>query len=83
MDPTGIAAKLHLALKKAGLPQVRVHDLRHTAATLHLSRGENPKVVQELLGHSTIALTMDTYSHVTPALHAAAAKKMQALFAKT
>jgi integrase len=46
-----------------------------------LARGENPKVVQELLGHSTIALTMDTHSHVTPQIHATAAKKMQALFA--
>jgi integrase len=46
-------------LEKAGLPRVRVHDLRHAAASLYLARGENPKVVQELLGHSTIAVTMD------------------------
>jgi site-specific recombinase XerD len=45
-----------------------------------LARGENPKVVQELLGHSTIAITLDTYSHVTPTIHQAAAAKMQALF---
>ena len=63
------------ALAPAALPR------RHTAATLHLARGEKPKVVQVLLGHSTIALTIDTYSHVTPSIHAAAAKKMQALFA--
>jgi len=81
LDPAGMSARLHRVLKAAGLPAIRVHDLRHTAATLHLSRGENPKVVQELLGHSTIALTMDTYSHVTPSIHAAAAAKMQALFA--
>ena len=54
---------------------------RVCAATLHLERGENPKVVQELLGHSDFSVTMDTYSHVTPSLHAAAAQKMQALFA--
>jgi len=73
--------RLHRALKKAGLPQVRVHDLRHTAATLYLEQGENPKVVQELLGHSTITLTLPTYSHVTPGIHAEAARRMQSLFA--
>ena len=81
LDPAGLSKKLHLILAANGLPQVRVHDLRHTVATLHLARSENPKVVQELLGHSTIALTMDTYSHVTPSIHVAAAAKMQALFA--
>ncbi len=80
LDPSGQPAKLHLALRRAGLPRVRIHDLRHTAATLHLARGENPKVVQELLGHSNIATTMDIYSHVTPVMHEAAAKKMQSLF---
>jgi integrase len=58
-----------------------VHDLRHTAATLHLSKGTHPKVVQEMLGHSTITITLDTYSHVAPGLHAEAARKMDALFA--
>jgi len=82
LEPTSIARRLNRVLDAAGLPRVRVHDLRHTAATLHLARGENPKVVQELLGHSTITLTLDTYSHVTPAIHAAAASRMQALFAE-
>ena len=82
VEPTNLTPLLKRALEKAELPQIRIHDLRHTAATLHLARGENPKVVQELLGHSTITLTMDTYSHVIPALHVAAASKMQALFAK-
>jgi integrase len=53
-------------LKSAGLPQIRIHDLRHTAATLMLGRGVHPKIVQEMLGHSTITQTMDTYSHVLP-----------------
>ena len=53
----------------------------HTAASLHLARGENAKVVQEMHGHSTIAVTMDIYSHVTRGRHAAAAGKMQVLFA--
>ena len=45
---------------------MRFHDLRHSAATLLLSQGTHPKVVQELLGHSQIAVTMDVYSHVLP-----------------
>ena len=53
-------------LKRAGLPQIRIHDLRHTAATLMVGRGVHPKIVQEMLGHSTITQTMDTYSHVLP-----------------
>ena len=81
LDPGNVTHHFQVLLKRAGLKKVRVHDLRHTAASLHLARGENPKVVQEMLGHSTIAVTMDIYSHVTPAIHAAAASKMQALFA--
>ena len=69
----------HAALRRAELPDVRVHDLRHTAASLLLARGVHPKVVQEMLGHSTVMLTLDTYSHVTPGLHAAAAAEMEAL----
>lgn len=68
------------ALAKAGVQRVRLHDLRHTAASLLLARGVHPKVVQEMLGHSTIQLTLDTYSPVTPGLHAAAAAEMEALF---
>lgn len=55
-------------LKKAGLPHIRFHDLRHTCATLLLSKGVHPKFVQELLGHATIAITLDTYSHVLPGM---------------
>ena len=69
------------ALARAGLPKIRLHDLRHTAATLLLSQGCHPKYVQDLLGHSTIALTLDTYSHVVPALHGEATDKMEGLFA--
>lgn len=50
-------------LKKAGLRKIRFHNLRHTCATLLLGRGVHPKFVQELLGHATIAMTLDTYSH--------------------
>ena len=68
-------------LERAGLPRMRFHDLRHTAATLLLAQGVHPKVVQEMLGHASIALTLDTYSHVTPSLQAEAAEKMQAVLA--
>jgi len=56
-------------LHRAGLPaMVRLYDLRHTCATLLLSRNVHPKYVQELLGHASIALTLDTYSHVLPGM---------------
>lgn len=80
LDPSRVNKAFLKTLQRAGLPSIRVNDLRHTAATLLLSQGVHPKVVQELLGHSTIALTLDTYSHVVPALHAEAASKMDGLF---
>jgi integrase len=55
-------------LKKAGLPEIRFHNLRHTCATLLLGRGVHPKLVQELLGHATIAMALDTYSHYLPSM---------------
>jgi integrase len=63
----------------AGLPRIRFHSLRHTAASLLLAQGIHPRVVMELLGHSTIALTMNTYSHVIPALEREAADRMNAI----
>lgn len=67
-------------LKDAGLPPMRFHDLRHSAATFLLSMGIHPKVVQEILGHSNISMTMDTYSHVLPSLQVDAMDKMNDLF---
>ncbi len=58
---------------------MRIHDLRHTAATHLLTKGVHPKVVQDLLGHSTIAITLDTYSHVLPALAEDASALMSSL----
>ena len=55
-------------LRKAGLPQLRFHDLRHTCATIFLSKGVHAKFVQGLLGHATIVITLDTYSHVLPGM---------------
>lgn len=69
----------HVALERAGLPRMRLHDLRHTAATHLLTKHVHPKVVQDLLGHSTIAITLDTYSHVMPALAKEASALMSGL----
>ena len=61
------------AVKKAMLPMVRLHDLRHTHATLALQAGVHPKVVSERLGHATVSITLDTYSHAIPSMREAAA----------
>jgi len=66
------------ALRRAGLPEVRFHDLRHTCATLLLRQGVNPKYVQELLGHANVSLTLNVYSHVLPDMGDAAAGAMDA-----
>jgi|SRR5215216_6421968 integrase len=63
----------------AGVPIIRLHDLRHTHATLALAAGVHPKVVQERLGHANIAITLDTYSHGVPALEEQAAHTVAAL----
>jgi integrase len=60
----------------------RFHDLRHTAASLRLAQGDHPKVVQEMLGHARIAVTLDLYSHVMPSLQVASAEKMDRTLAK-
>lgn len=70
------AAKV--ALAKTGLDKMRPYDLRHSAATLLLAAGEHPKVVAERLGHSKVALTLDTYSHVVPGLEERAAERLEA-----
>lgn len=71
-------------LKAAGLPQtIRLYDLRHSCASLLLSANEHPKVVSERLGHASIVLTLDTYSHVLPTMQQAASEKMESiLFAR-
>ena len=66
-------------LERTGLPDIRFHDLRHTAATLMLQQGIHPKVVQERLGHSDISMTLNTYSHVLPSMQEEAADKMDEL----
>jgi len=83
LDPSRVNTALHNDLHRAGLPRLRVHDLRHMAATLLLEEGTHPKVVQDLLGHSTIAMTLDLYSHVTPRLQEEATARMQELLFDT
>lgn len=79
--------RLRLAFKKllheGRLPSIRLHDLRHTMATLMLAQGEHPKVVSERLGHATVGITLDTYSHVLPGLQAAAAERLAAALGGT
>ena len=66
-------------LDRASLPRIRFHDLRHTAATLMMAQGTHPKVVSEMLGHSTIAITMDLYSHVSPTMQQNAVAALDSL----
>jgi hypothetical protein len=65
-------------LRRAGLPDICFHDLRHTCATLLLSQGTHPKLVQELLGHATIAMTLDTYSYFLPSMGDQTVRAMEA-----
>lgn len=74
--------RFHRLLELCGLMRRRVHDLRHTHATLLLLSGIHPKVVQERLGHATIAITLDLYSHVLPTMQAHAVEKLDEIFAK-
>ena len=64
-------------LKRTNLPRIRFHDLRHTCTTLLLSKGTHPKIVQEMLGHANISMTMDTYSHVLPDMQEKAVSAME------
>jgi integrase len=71
-----LARSFRPLLVKAGLPSIRFHDLRHTAATLLLTANEHPKVAQERLGHAKVSTTLDIYSHVLPSLQRNAAAKL-------
>jgi integrase len=82
LEPGVVNGTLSRLLLEADLPHVRVHDLRHTTASTLLEAGVHPKLVQDLLGHSTIAVTLDTYSHVTPALHDQAVHEQQRLLVR-
>ncbi|MBA3823346.1 MAG: site-specific integrase [Ktedonobacterales bacterium] len=74
--------QFHRHLEKAGLPQIRFHDLRHTVATLLLQRGINAKVVSEMLGHSNISITLGIYAHVTPHMQETAIMAIDLILSK-
>ena len=71
-----VTALFQRLLREHGLQRLGFHDLRHTAATLLLLTGQHLKTVSEMLGHATIAITRDTYSHLVPVLHERAADAM-------
>ncbi len=79
MTGTRVWKRWHALLKRAGVAHMPFHSSRHTAASLLLGRGVHPKIVSEMLGHSTVAITLDVYSHVTPAMHREAALVMDDL----
>lgn len=76
VDPPALSRRFAKLLTSASLPHVRFHDLRHTHASLMLQRGVHPKIVSERLGHATVGITLDTYSHVLPGLQAEAARQL-------
>jgi integrase len=76
LTPNYVVTTFKSLLKKAELPNIRFHDLRHTAATTLLALGVNPKIVQEMLGHTEISMTMDIYSHVLPGMQKEAMRQM-------
>lgn len=80
VNPSAVSLALTRIIKKAGLKDIRIHDLRHTHATLMLMAGVHPKVVSERLGHASIGITLDIYSHVLPGLQEAAAEKFDRIF---
>jgi integrase len=79
LHPERFARTFQIEAVRAGLPKIRLHDLRHTWATLALAAGEHPKVVQERLGHANVSITLDIYSRVTEGLHGAAADRVAGL----
>lgn len=79
MEPRTFSRSFEHHVADAGLPKIRLHDLRHTHATLALAAGVHPKVVQERLGHATVAITLDVYSPAIPAMQEDAAAKIAAL----
>lgn len=84
LDARNMLRDFYRITRKAdsGLEKLRFHDLRHRAATLLLIQGAHPRVVMDLLGHSSIALTMNTYSHVIPAMQREAANQMDAILTR-
>lgn len=83
ISPDSVLHMLHRVLKRAGLPKVRFHDLRHTFATLALQNGVDVKTVSGMLGHFSAGFTLDTYAHITSAAQRQAAQTMGSVLAET
>ena len=75
--PDKVSQAFANVIKDAGLPHIRLHDLRHTHATMMMEQGVNPKIVSERLGHASVVITLDTYSHVLPGIQEEAALKFE------
>ena len=83
ISPDSVLHMLHRVLKRAGLPKVRFHDLRHTFATLALQNGVDVKTVSGMLGHFSAGFTLDTYAHITSAAQRQAAQTMESVLSET
>jgi len=76
MDRSNVSHRFQALLAKLGLPPLMFHELRHTCASLLLAQGVHPRVVMQILGHSQMSTTTDTYSHVDPDMMAEAARQI-------
>jgi integrase len=83
LHPNSLARWFAIAMKRAGVPRIRFHDTRHTCATVLLTKGVHPKVVQELLGHSSIDMTLNRYSHVSRDMQQSAADAFETVLIRT
>ena len=76
LEHNTIGSRFRYLQAQLGMPKIRFHDLRHTCATLLLQAGVHPKIVQERLGHASITMTLDTYSHVIPGMQKEASDRL-------
>ncbi len=79
LHPNSLNLRFRRLIERAGVPPIRFHDPRHTCATLLLAAGVHPKIVQERLGHESIAMTLDLYSHVSMTMQQEAAERLERL----
>lgn len=82
IEPGNLRRSWQRITASAGLSRLRIHDMRHAHATIMLGQGVHPKIVSERLGHASVNITLDTYSHVLPGLQEAAAAQLDAAFAE-